>query len=803
MPVNFNETQLNAIKDAKKTILKKEEAVLINNDRIKGFGKAKKDIDKFIEKKNPLVKEYIKLHIEAEKKPYTYIGHMLKNMKEVAAMQEVYKKAAAMCKNSDDKANLMLACTELDHHPAMVAYEKYIKGLEYLAGMKEEPEKEVVEFFKQELRVNLPMNKADIFELYRGNIDSWEVEDYEKEDYLNLDEHSRKLNDLYQKKVAPAKAREMFAKNQCNVYNLNAQFFGELNVDNMPWVYGYRNRMSPSAFCVGRMLAKKYPLEKIMDPKELVAEKKEIAKEYLEHREKKDLAWVTEKMYENSKYMMEAVKKYAKDHKAELKTEQDLVMHANTMGLLAYLCFDNTQEFQKIKESSNKEEYFKNVSEEEVERIGFECAKYMYVPGIASTDPIIYNLYQLKSHLIPKKITTQLYIESMLDEIQKDDSNFDSHLITTEEWMNINIQVGSIDEFNTMFDGFDVNIDSLEEKDVEVIASMMSSEFVKDNNLRYDSPRVPVTATKTPEKFAVGEIVAGEKLEKVVSRDDKQLIETDVPARMDQYLRDLEKKNIRGKASRNSKEFNDMMKAYDNALAKLGNAKAANKECLPELARLKEEAMKYIDAKRAQKGYEKTGTLDPETDGKMLGKVEGASIFTSSGKERYKLAIKMILRANELEKEIHKYDGPQMMFTGDIQTSFVEEEYNVNELPKEEPKQTIENTKVEPPKVEPPKVEVTYDAKTISKAKELLTGMEEYSEELEVRLINSMNVVSQDDNSLVPVDFLVNELNLGTEEQVYNMQLIDVMKKLTIITSQEISKENKIEEPEDEFALTN
>ena len=139
-----------------------------------------------------------------------------------------------------------------------------------------------------------------------------------------------------------------------------------------------------------------------------------------------------------------------------------------------------------------------------------------------------------------------------------------------------------------------------------------------------------------------------------------------------------------------------------------------------------------------------------------------------------------------------------MMFTGDIQTSFVEKENNVNELPKEEPKHPVENIKVEPPKVE-----VTYDAKTISKAKELLTGMKEYSDELEVRLVNSMNEVSQEDNSLVPVDFLVNELNLGTEEQVYNMQLIDVMKKLTIITSQEISKENKIEEPEDEFALTN
>ena len=659
MPVNFNEAQMAAITDAKKKILEKKDGVLINNDRIKGFGKAKKDIDKFIEKKNPLVKEYINLHIDAEKRPYTNIGRMLKEMKEVAAMQEVYKKAASLCKDSADKENLMLACSELDNHPAMVAYEKYIKGLEYLAGMKDEPEKEVEEFFKHELRVNLPVNKANIFELYRGSFDSWEGSEDEKQDYLDLDDHARKLNDVYQKRVAPAKAREMFAKNQCNVSTLNAQFFGELDIDKLPTEYGYRNRMSPSAFCVGRMLAEGHSLEKIMDPRELQDEKKKIAQEYLVHREKKDFAWVTEKMYENSKYMMEAVKKYAKDHKSELKTEQDLVMHANTMGLLAYLCFDNTQEFEKIRTANNAQEYFKNVSVEEIHPVELEIAKYMYVPGVAETQSLHYRLYDLKSFLVSKEITRQMYIESMLNEIQKEDSNLDSQLITTDEWMNINIQVGSIDEMNTMFTNSSIDIESLDEKDVEVIASMMSSKFVKDNNLRYDAPRVPVTATKVPEDFALGMIEVGQKLDTVVSRNGKQLIETDVPVRMDQYLRDLEKKNLRGKESGNSKEFNEMLKAYDETLGKLGNSKATNGECLEEMAKLKEAAMKYIDAKRAQKGYGKTGVPDLDIDKNMLGKGKGASIFTSRGKERYEFALKIIWRATEMEKEIHKQEPIQ------------------------------------------------------------------------------------------------------------------------------------------------
>ena len=252
-----------------------------------------------------------------------------------------------------------------------------------------------------------------------------------------------------------------------------------------------------------------------------------------------------------------------------------------------------------------------------------------------------------------------MYIESMLNEIQKEDSNLDSQLITTDEWMNINIQIGSIDEMNTMFTNSSIDIESLDEKDVEVIASMMSSKFVKDNNLRYDAPRVPVTATKVPEDFALGMIEVGQKLDTVVSRNGKQLIETDVPVRMDQYLRDLEKKNLRGKESGNSKEFNDMMKSFDETLAKLGDKKTANAECIAEMEKLKEAAMQYIDAKRAQKGYGKTGVPDLEIDKNMLGQGKGASIFTSKGKERYEFALKIIWRATEMENEINKQEPIQ------------------------------------------------------------------------------------------------------------------------------------------------
>ena len=58
-------------------------------------------------------------------------------------------------------------------------------------------------------------------------------------------------------------------------------------------------------------------------------------------------------------------------------------------------------------------------------------------------------------------------------------------------------------------------------------------------------------------------------------------------------------------------------------------------------------------------GYGKTGVPDLDIDKNMLGKGKGASIFTSRGKERYEFALKIIWRATEMEKEIHKQEPIQ------------------------------------------------------------------------------------------------------------------------------------------------
>ena len=181
----------------------------------------------------------------------------------------------------------------------MAAYEKYVEGLKFLAGMIDEPKKEVVDFFAMVLQEQLPVDKSNIYELYRGDIDSWEGEQNKKEDILNLDNDAKALNDAYQKKVAAAKARELFAKNQRELKSIEAQFVGFGVIKEGESTAGFRGRMAPSAFFIGRMLAAKHPLEKILDPNELVEEKKAVGKEYLEHFEKKDTQWALEMIYEN------------------------------------------------------------------------------------------------------------------------------------------------------------------------------------------------------------------------------------------------------------------------------------------------------------------------------------------------------------------------------------------------------------------------------------------------------------------------------------------------------------------------
>lgn len=830
----FNQNQKEAIKKAtellneKMTSNNKEDGVMINNERIQNFVKEKQEIDQFSADKNPLIKEYIHLHKEAEKRPYTKIGRMQKKMKEIALRQEVYKEAAKLCKDEADKKALLDEIETLNNSPEMDAYEKYVEGLKFLAGMIDEPRKEVVDFFAMVLQEQLPVDKSNIYELYRSGIDSWEGDQHKKDDIRNLDDDAKALNDAYQKKVAAAKARELFAKNQRALKSIEAQFVGFGVIKEGESTPGFRGRMAPSAFFIGRMLAAKHPLEKILDPNELVEEKKAVGKEYLEHFEKKDTQWALEMIYENSQYMMEAVKKYAKDHKSEMKTEEDLVMHGSTFGLLAYLCFDNVQELEHIRKGDSYQGCFVNISQEETKAMEDKLEKYTYASGMGWNLTINYELHTVNAPSTKKEIARQMCMKTMLDEIQKDEPDLENQLLSNDEYDLLVKQLDHMDEVQNIF-GEEVNIDteSLTNEKVEVLGSMMSFKFVNDKKLQYHNPKITVKVKKDPQDLNAGELEDGQKLEKVVTANGKQLVETDLPAITEQHLSNLEKKNLRGKESGNSKEFNDMMDSYDATIGKMSEKEFLNADFLPELEKLKSFATKYIEAKRKQKGHLEADVPNIAIDNKMLGKdsgknaekVKGGSIFTSRGKERYEFALKAIMRVTELENKIREYSKPrpQMKFEGNMQTFFNDDlnfisqpiEYqNQNqgmEPIKENPVVESKNEEVVNKEVinkEETVVEkITYDDATIQKAKELLVAMKKEAEDVEMLLAMQMFDIKPGNASLVPMDFLVNDLKIGTEVAINKMSMNEVMNVLTVITTQEKTKEIETEEIEDEISF--
>jgi hypothetical protein len=159
-------------------------------------------------------------------------------------------------------------------------------------------------------------------------------------------------------------------------------------------------------------------------------------------------------------------------------------------------------------------------------------------------------------------------------------------------------------------------------------------------------------------------------------------------------LNNLEKKNLRGKESGNSKEFNSLMRAYDDIREKFGNSKLTTEQRLEEIAKFKEAAMEYIGAKREQKGYEKIGVPDSEIDDKMLGKTKGASIFTSRGKDRYEFALNALRGAITLEQKVVETEKPRpkMVFSENYQTSFDDNEWYNQPSDKQEQKEQTTKT---------------------------------------------------------------------------------------------------------------
>ena len=266
-----------------------------------------------------------------------------------------------------------------------------------------------------------------------------------------------------------------------------------------------------------------------------------------------------------------------------------------------------------------------------------------------------------------------------------------------------------------------------------------------------------------------------------------------------------------------------MMDSYDATIGKMSEKEFLNADFLPELEKLKSFATQYIEAKRKQKGHLEAGVPNIAIDNKMLGKdsgknaekVKGGSIFTSRGKARYEFALKAIMRVTELENKIREHYDPQMKFAGNMQT-FFNDDLNFIDQPIEYQNQGMESIK-ENPVVESKNEEVvntevinkeetvvekiTYDDATIQKAKELLVAMKKETDDLEMLLGMEMKDIIPTNPSLVPMEFLVNDLKIGTEDKIKLMSMGQVMNALNVITTQEKTKEIETEEIEDEISF--
>ena len=620
---------------------KENTGVIKNNKKYMDFMTEIKRIEAVAAKKHPLVKEYINYHREAEKRQNTLIGRMAKEMRNIAAKQEVFKIAAEMCKNKEDRDKLLNQVEALNNSPAMNAYENYINGLKYLAGMTNEIKPEVSKFFEDELHV--PLLK-----------DHEEYEKFRQVELKKLDEDLQRegknvkaeVMDQYRKLVARTKARELFSKRNVDFMAIERQFIGDYTskkgaVATDP----YNNRMTPTAFCMARMLLNGYRLEDIFDPRALLEEKKKVGQEYIDRREKKDTTWYANEMYKGAEAAMKAFHKYISDYKKELKTEDDLAMHSNNLARLSTLCFDLYQELNRAKSYSDKT--FK--TEADMVNLGSKIEKYQIGGGTATSTSIVYDPSMLCSTFLSMEIQRQMSTKLLLNEIQKENPDLDSILLGPSDKAALNNQLELIEDIKSMFDkNDDFDFENMDTPKLKTLVSMMSTEYVEKNNLKYVLPKKPVYVKNAPDKSFYKN---GTKLEIVLSAHNKQIIETNIPAKMDEFFKGMENKDFRGKEKNNSPEFNQMMKAYDQIIEKFGAGELKNAEYIDEMKKLKTAANAYISAKRDQKGYSSSKLSDKTINAKMLGLEKGSGIFSAQGKDRYEFAINLVSNIDNLETE--------------------------------------------------------------------------------------------------------------------------------------------------------
>ena len=200
----MNEAQRNAILEDAKNQLANNKGILIDSPIIQKFVKRRKEIDGIAAKKNPLVKEYIDIHKEAEKNQNTTIGRMTRAMKNIAAQHMIYSAAMEMSADEEEKQYFQHLMDELENHPAVAAYEKYVEGLSYLSGEIYEVSPEVEAFFRDELAVPLQEHKSK-YEKYRLGDEEYLKREPERLDKLEAEMNTKLLELEARKKELEAK----------------------------------------------------------------------------------------------------------------------------------------------------------------------------------------------------------------------------------------------------------------------------------------------------------------------------------------------------------------------------------------------------------------------------------------------------------------------------------------------------------------------------------------------------------------------------------------------------------------------
>ena len=706
----MNEAQMNEILEDAKNQLTNNKGILKNSPIIQQFVEARKKIDAAAATKNPLVKEYIDIHKEAEKNTNTMIGRMTRAMKNIAAQHMIYMTAIEMSTDEDEKQRLKEIADELANHPAVASYGKYIEGLRYLSGEIYEVSPDVEKFFREEMRV--PLQKHDSkYEVYRLGADEYvkreterlnkleaelqkkqiELEkrqqelDTKERDLLNRDninkvnkkslmekhgsqERKNLLNEKislentlkgktkkkeklmitntpevqekqeeYQKAIAKMKARELFEKQTLMFEALEKDFIGDYRYrKDKAKIAPFRDRQTPTTICIAMMIMEGYKLEEIMDPTALLDKKKEIGQKYIDRRQKGDVKWYVKTMYDGSIAMMNAFKEYVIEHKEELKTEQDLAMHAGTLGVLSQACFDMFQELAVCKRVDNGNLY-KTIEEYDI--LENKICVYECGADLGTTQEVKYDIESLYADAVAKELRRQLSTKMLLDEIQKENPDIDSVLIGAHKTQSLDNQLIGLPEFRMMYgNSTDVSIHKFSKDDFKQLAFMQSRDFIEKNNIRYERVKYPTKVTKDFENIFL-DIKEGEKLEYAASSNGKQLVAT---------------ADIRGKKRDNSAQFNKLIEEYEKVMSNIGyDVSYADK---PESVKdLKEAAIAYINAKRAQKGYDSKSVPNDTIDAQMLGKEKGGrSIFTEKGRDRYEFALEIVTKIMDVEKRYEK-----------------------------------------------------------------------------------------------------------------------------------------------------